>query len=210
MRNHDLTYRPLRGGVRIFNPAVNQPGTLGFIATGDGSDRWLVSCYHVLCGPPGAQEEVYQPIDDPENLVATADPARARADLDCAAARVVAGVDTTTEVLGVGPVGLPVAPEVGMQVIKSGAVTGVTEGTITDVLAGRVEIEPVGLPDDYQMNDEGDSGAVWLLKGSHRPVVLHQGGSAGPRRFAYGMPVLDVLAALNLAMLPVAIPAGGR
>ena len=97
-----------------------------------------------------------------------------------------------------------------MQVIKSGAVTGVTEGTITDVLAGRVEIEPVGLPDDYQMNDEGDSGAVWLLKGSHRPVVLHQGGSAGPRRFAYGMPVLDVLAALNLAMLPVAIPARNR
>jgi len=203
MRNHDLAYRPLRGGVRIFNPAVNQPGTLGFVAAGDDGSRWIVSCHHVLCGPGGVGR-IYQPIDERENLVAVTDAARARGDLDCAAARVVDGVTVVAEVLGIGPLAMPVPPEAGMPVVKSGAVTGVTEGTIVEVRPGRVEIEPVGLPEDYELSAEGDSGAVWVAKRTLAPVVLHQGGSAQPRSFAYGMAVLDVLAALNLSMLPVA------
>jgi hypothetical protein len=202
MRNHELVYRPLRAGIRIFNPAVNEPGTLGFLATAGGSDRWIVSCYHVLCGP-GDGEPVYQPIDDPDCLVAVTDRARARADLDCAAARLAAGVGAISDILGVGPPALPVEPRRDMQVIKSGAVTGVTEGTIVDVQAGRVEIEPVGLPDGYLLNAAGDSGSLWVVKGTLEPVVLHQGGSATPRPFAYGIAVLEVLAALNLSMLPM-------
>lgn len=206
MRNHQLLYRPLRGGIRIYNPAVNEPGTLGFIATADGRDRWIVSCHHVLCGGPSS-EAIYQPIDEPENIVAFTDPARSRADLDCAAARVADAVDAVPELLGIGTPTLPAAPEEGMLVIKSGAATGVTEGVITEVRAGRVEIEPAGLPEEYQLSDAGDSGALWVVKGSLAPVALHQGGSARPRCFAYGIPVLDVLRELKLAMPPLARPA---
>lgn len=204
MRNHNLLYRPLRGGIRIANPAVAQPGTLGFTATGDRRDRWIVSCHHVLCGA-GGREPVYQPIDEPEALVAMTDPARARAELDCAAALVVEGVGAVAEILGIGLPGKPAAPVEGMPVIKSGAATGVTEGVITEVSAGRVEIEPVGLPENYELSATGDSGALWVAKPSLAPVVLHQGGSSRPRCFAYGLPVLEVLEALNLRMLP---PAG--
>ena len=202
MRNHVLTYRPLRGGIRIFNPLVNEPGTLGFAATADGGERWIVSCHHVLCGG-GGSEAIYQPIDEPESIVAFIDPARARADLDCAAARLAGGVDALADVLGIGTPGLPVPPREGMRVIKSGASTGVTEGVITEVRPGRVEIEPLGLPEDYQLSEGGDSGALWVAAGSLAAVVLHQGGSARPRCFAYGIPVLDALAALNLSMLPL-------
>ncbi len=203
MKNHSLLYRPLRGGIRIANPVVAQPGTLGFAATGDGRDCWIVSCRHVLCGA-GAREPIYQPIDEPEALVAFTDPVRASADLDCAAALVAEGVSAAAEILGIGPPGMPLAPAEGMRVVKSGAATGVTEGVVTEVRAGRVEIEPVGLPEDYEISAVGDSGALWLVKKSLAPVVLHQGGSSRPRCFAYGVPVLDVLEALNLAMLPLA------
>ena len=208
LRNHNLVFRPLRGGIGIFNPAVNEPGTLGLIVAGEGASRWMVSCHHVLCGP-GDSEPVYQPVDDAQYLVGSTDRARARADLDCAAARVAPGVESLPEVLGIGPLASPAAPEPGMAVIKSGAATGVTEGVITEVRAGRVEIEPVGLPGEYELSAAGDSGSVWIAKTSLAPVVLHQGGSARPRSFAYGIPLLDVLAALNLAVLPLARPAGG-
>src|SRR5437870_1846913 len=67
--NHRLAYRPLRGGVEIYNPSVNELGTLGFIAADaqGGAGLWIVSCYHVLVGGPGrapvAGEDVFQPSD---------------------------------------------------------------------------------------------------------------------------------------------------
>jgi hypothetical protein len=54
--NHSFAYRPLPAGVALFNPNVNEVGTLSCFATSDGTDRWMVSCYHVLArnSPSGA------------------------------------------------------------------------------------------------------------------------------------------------------------
>jgi hypothetical protein len=46
--NHGLAHRPLLAAVAIYNPNVNEVGTLGLIATSDGTDRWIVNCYHAL------------------------------------------------------------------------------------------------------------------------------------------------------------------
>jgi hypothetical protein len=92
-----------------------------------------------------------------------------------------------------------------MRVLKSGAATGVTEGVITRLQGGRVEIEPEGLPGDYQISAGGDSGAVWVTREGNRPVVLHQRGIDSPRRVAYALPFLEALRRLRLTPLPAAV-----
>jgi hypothetical protein len=198
--NHNRVFRPLRGGIEIFNPLLNEPGTLGFLASAGDNGRWIVSCHHVLVKGSGDGEKIFQPIDDPGQQVAVTDAARSRPDLDCAAALLLDSISAVADVLGLGPLGQPAVPVVGMQVVKSGAATGITEGTIVVLNNGRVEIEPSGLPKDYRISDAGDSGAVWVAKGTLQPVALHQGGSAAPRRFAYGLDIQTVLAALNLKL----------
>jgi hypothetical protein len=108
--------------------------------------------------------------------------------------------------LGIGRLGEPVDPAVGMEVVKSGAATGLTEGTIRSITAGRVEIRPLNLPDDYQLSDGGDSGAVWIEKNTFSPVVLHQGSTN--EGFAIGRAIKEVLTALNLRMIHIAAPGG--
>jgi hypothetical protein len=206
MKNHERLFRPLRGGVLIFNPRLDEPGTLGLIATADGADRWIVSCYHVLSLSDGAADPIYQPLDEPGTLVAVVDPGRGDSAADCAAARLVTGVASVPEILGLGPLGPPVDPAEGMRVLKSGAATGITEGVITRVEGARVEIEPDGLPGDYQLSAGGDSGAVWVTREGNCPVVLHQRGIETPRRVAYGLPFPEALRLLRLRPAPAAWP----
>ena len=94
-----------------------------------------------------------------------------------------------------------------MEVVKSGAATGITEGTIHSIAAGRIEIRPLSLPADYQLSDGGDSGAVWIAKTTFAPVVLHQGSTNDG--FAIGRPIKEVLAALNLRMIHIAAAGSG-
>jgi hypothetical protein len=194
MRNHNRVFRPLRAGIEIRNTNLLEPGTIGLIATSDGQDRWIVSCHHVLC-TASFPEEIVQPIGK-GNVIAMNDTGRARDDLDCAAARIVDGIQVIAEVLGIGRLSGPVDPVIGMEVVKSGAATGITEGTIRHVAPGRVEIEPLQLPPDYQLSDGGDSGSVWIAKNTFSPVVLHQGSSN--QGSAIGRPIREVLTALNL------------
>src|SRR6267378_4382228 len=91
--NHGLAYRPLIAGVAVYNPNVNEVGTLGLFATSDGTDRWIVSCYHVLArnSPTGGMtpfasgETIFQGSAH-DGVVARTDTSRADAILDCAAA----------------------------------------------------------------------------------------------------------------------------
>jgi hypothetical protein len=205
LRNHNRVFRPVRAGIEIRNTTLLEPGTIGLIATSNGADRWIVSCHHVLC-TANFPEQIVQPFGA-ANVIAMSDAARSRADLDCAAASIVAGVQVIAEVLGIGRLGEPVDPTVGMEVVKSGAATGVTEGTIRSITPGRVEIRPLKLPDDYQLSDGGDSGAVWIEKNTFSPVVLHQGSTS--EGFAIGRPIKEVLAALNLRMVRIAAAGGG-
>lgn len=206
--NHVREYRPLRGGIAVHNPRSGPDGgrygTLGFVATTDGTDCWIVSCYHVLCRfqgqmPPGTSEEIYQPffqIQSTPVAVITADRADQR--LDCAAALVPSG-QAIGEILGLGKLGAPTAPAIGMRVIKSGAETGVTEGRILKASQDEVEIGHLGLPSEYDLSEGGDSGALWVDAATYAPVALHyRGNDWGTPERAFARPIGLVLATLQV------------
>lgn len=206
IRNHGLSYRPLRGGIAILNPAVNESGTIGLVATSDGTDRWIVSCYHVLCsasmGAFTAGDPIYQPApsrapDPIARLVAgLGDPA-----LDCAAALVEPGTDSLPEILGIGPVGPPIEPAIGMRLMKAGLATGVTEGIVTGLQGDRVVIEaPAGFPSSHDLSDIGDSGSVWVERDTRRPVALHTSGSDFGTERAYASRIVACLERLGLTV----------
>jgi hypothetical protein len=203
-QNHLLAFRPLKGGIAVQNPVVQQIGTIGLIGTSDGNDRWIVSCYHVLCRmnaayPIGMQEPIFQPYQDDDQLpVAMVDVTRSNEDLDCAAAQIVATA-SLSEIFGVGHLRPPEEPVVGMRVLKSGADTGITEGRITSLVNDVVQVDATGMSPEYRLNGPGDSGAVWVNAANNAPVALHQRGdpfNIGTRGFA--MPIRKILAALGL------------
>lgn len=205
MRNHELTYRPLQGGVLIINPLNARPGTLGGIATRSGADRFLISCYHVLCRPnqdPFVDDEpiLQSLLSKGGSRVGGVFAADTSAGLDCAAARIDIGVATVGSILGIGPVGAPAPPTVGMRVYKSGYVTGVTEGEIVQVQGSTVEIQHApGYPTQYESSDFGDSGSFWVEQQSGSPVAMHTAGIANGNAKAVSLPA--VLAALNLQLV---------
>jgi hypothetical protein len=205
--NHKLSYRPLRGGVEIYNPVVDEVGTLGFIAQAreGGPGRWIVSCHHVLVGAPGRLPGGDEPVCQPAKAskpVATLDLARLNAALDCAAARVMDGVEAVGEILGVGRLGAPVEPAVGMRILKSGIATGVTEGVIgavagTDVVIGI----PCGFDANYELSLAGDSGALWVERETRRPVALHRREIPGVEHTCSATALTAVLGALELRLI---------
>jgi hypothetical protein len=205
--NHTLAYRPLIAGVCVYNPLINEPGTLGFIGTSNGTDRWIVSCYHVLARDPRAPSTL--PLTNGESIfqgsahdgvVAVTDVTKADPAGDCAAARVLAGQQATGAVLGIGAVAPVVPPTPGMAVLKCGIETGITEGVIVKVDAGRVLIGPLpGFPRGYALGGKGDSGALWMTKDTHAAVALHL-GIRTLDGVAVATPVDAVLASLQLTI----------
>jgi hypothetical protein len=203
-RNHELTFRPLQGGIEIINPANDRPGTLGAILK-DATERYTLSCYHVLCRPAGAPfvdgEPILQSIGSrggsPIGKIFSANVSAA---LDCAAARITPGIESAGRVLGLGPLGPPLAASVGMRVLKSGYYSGITEGVVLRVQNDRVEIgRPAGYPGTYELSDFGDSGAIWIERDSGSPVAMHTGTS--PAANAQGLSILAVLGALGLELV---------
>lgn len=204
--NHQLAYRPLLGGVEIYVPRVDEVGTLGFLAQdlGGGDQRWMVSCYHVLVGGPGAVPPASEGVFQPASAVLPAahvDALRTDVALDCAAAKIVAGVSITGEILGIGAIGIPLDPEIGMRVIKSGAATGVMEGMVEGVNENDVIIGlPSGFDPDYDLSLPGDSGAVWVSQQEHSPVALHIRGVPGARKTVMAKRLVPILVALRLSV----------
>lgn len=89
--------------------------------------------------------------------------------LDCAAVRTT--LPTLDAVLGVGRVTAHLRPVRRMRVVKSGWMTGITEGRVRSVTGDLVTIERLAdVPEDYQLSDSGDSGAVWLEVPTLAPV----------------------------------------
>ena len=204
--NHGLVHRPLRGGIAIYNPCVGEQGTLGFIGTSDGNDRWLVSCYHVLCNKnldvaPG-NEPIYQPVDDDAYLIAHTANSRQDLRLDCAAACVLPNITCSSEVLHLPRINGARRPTIGMRVIKSGCTTGVTEGVITAVNEAQIEIQLVETyPQASELSDIGDSGALWVSRDDVCAVGLHLAGSAYGVPLAKATPLELVLESLRLKPL---------
>jgi len=217
--NHIRTFLSLRGGIAIHNPNSDPAvpggayGTLGLLATADGADRWIISCYHVLCRkradfPAATIEPVFHPFSVLRLApVATVAGERANRELDCAAAQLLDPAAAVNEILGIGKIiAAPAEPTLGMRVLKSGAETGVTEGRIVKISANEFEIAPLGYTrneGEYELSEGGDSGAVWVDSSTHAPVGLHcRGSDRGTAERAFAKPFGDVLQALGLRLIP--------
>jgi hypothetical protein len=206
--NHVRVFRPLRGGIAISNPRIDRLGTLGCVVTADGgAERWILTSYHVL-GVREADdlqdgEPVFQVTSTtPPEVVARTRRDRSDAGLDVAAARVVDGVESVLEVLGIGPVTTAAEPAAGMRVIKSGVATGVTEGIIRRVDGTRVQIEmPPGFPSKYELSDVSDSGSLWVEVSSRAGVALHFGGNDVGVEKAFAVSLPHALQVLGLDLL---------
>lgn len=200
------------GGLPVANPRLKELGTLGFIATSDGTDRWLVSSYHVLCDslqtPPAhfTMEPIVCRINQrrPPITVAILDSTRTDEALDAAAALIVDSESAVGWILGIGAIDPePIGACVGMRVIKSGIATGVTEGIIrsSDTTAS-IEIQSCDLKAGQEICKQGDSGALWLDAATMRPVALHRSGLAEyETRIAIATPISLVLEHLRLRIL---------
>jgi hypothetical protein len=184
----------------------------------------------VLCGvvDAAAGEQICQP--GPMDL--GSDAARQVAELlrwcrlseqfDAALARLAAGTQTDAEPFGTGlhPTGTA-APAVGMKLVKSGSVTGVTRAKI-DGIGGRFQMDYSQFGDgprwiegfrlvpdpDFPTNAlclEGDSGSLWLEADTGRAVGLHFAGEddiSPANDYALAQPIETVLAKLNATLAP--------
>ena len=216
LANHKLAYRPLRGGIEIYNTTADESATLGFVAKSAGAavgdtERWIVTALHALTGVKRQTvedgEPLYQPFPKGDGVqpVAHAVVDRVDAGLDCAACRISDGVEAVGDILGLGPPGALKPPFVGMHVVKSGLATGVTEGVISAIGGDRLTIiPPRGFPQDYSLTDSGDSGALWVERGTGRAVALHTGGNAGGAEEATATPIELVLRSLRLELITAA------
>jgi hypothetical protein len=90
-----------------------------------------------------------------------------------------------------------------MDVLKSGATTGVSEGRITDVDGSRIVISrPQSSVSMYEVSGFGDSGAVWVERETMAPIGIHLASDSMGRAVA-----LDVTIALSsLSLLVLAEP----
>ena len=197
IRNLARVYGKLRGGLQIMNREIGEPGTLGMLVT-VGGVTYLISAKHVLAkGRPGIGDAVRQPAGS--NDIAIVERVSER--LDCAAARVIAGVPFAPEILHIGALAPTRDPAEGMRVIKAGASTGVTEGKITRIDGNEVTIKPLAdFPLEYELSDTGDSGSVWVESESRAPVALHYSAQSGGGSVAYAIPMPAVLRELTTIM----------
>jgi hypothetical protein len=195
IRNLQLSYRPLQGGIAIFNPAVGSVGTLGLIVARGGAN-FILSAAHVLVANPGSPLDVFQPVNSSgATAVATVATADVNAVRDAALARIDGAVVSLQRVAGFGPVAATKQPAVGMEVIKVGASSGVTEGVITKVSGAEVEVRArADAPSGYNVCDPGDSGSVWIEIASRAPIALHTRGSFFGPETSFSTALHDLLA----------------
>lgn len=205
--NHSEHFRPLRGGIVVVAATRQSFGTLGWVVTSDGTDRWGLTCAHVLGplnGPVPNADPVFQPDTSVSSFrVGQTATMRTNQNLDCAAFLIDSGVTVSREILAVGDPRAPIGPVSGMRVVKSGRSTGVTEGVIDTVVGPQVRIKlPGNFPAAYELSEPGDSGAVWCELNTRAPVALHKSGSGGIASVALASDIRSVLTTLGLQPLP--------
>lgn len=212
---------PVLAGASMSHPSVGA-GTLGAICRTDPDDgkRFALSNNHVLANLGRAKigDEIVQP----SPLDATTQP-RAVATLvkvaplhtdgmpnrvDAALAEFLPGfAPATSQVIGLGGTGSPVAGAVGMRVVKSGRTTNITRGVVTDATYDvNLPLHSLGIQGSALFEDvlriegggavvgnPGDSGALFLTDDEVRcPVgLLFATGAAGG--YALACDIIPVL-----------------
>jgi hypothetical protein len=202
--NHRVAFRPLRGGVQVMQSQTLEAGTLGLVVTKNGTDRWALTCRHVLARPAGTVvngDAVLQP-DASVPPVGLTDVAASDPGLDCAAVQLLAGTDGVADILGIGRPTARTQAVVGMRVIKSGWKTGITEGRVQSVIGNQVRIERLpSYPAEYRLAESGDSGAVWVEAATLAPVALHRAEASVGVHLAFASDLAAVFAVLGVRQL---------
>jgi hypothetical protein len=226
--NGRAPHDPLQPGISVGNLRQGTSGTLGALVRDLNSGKpCLLSNWHVLCGGPEAEagDEIVQP--GPTDMaggrvVAILDRwLQLGEQFDAAVARLKDGVATSGLLFETRL--KPVAtkpPAVGMKLVKSGAVSGITRARI-DGINGSYKLDYARFNDQEEwmqgfrlVRDDaapsdalslpGDSGALWIDSADGAAVGLHFGGEddASPLNdYALAHPIDDVFARLNIALL---------
>jgi len=207
-----------------FPPGTNMvmAGTLGAVVS-DANGQYLLSNNHVLAdeGNIPLGSPIFQPgLLDGGNPVTDAvarltkfipiSPSAVN-HVDCALARIDSpGLVTPVFLPNVGKLasGVPVAPTVGMKVIKTGRTTGPTSGTITDIHATvsveydsgtcQFDEQVIIVGDGDEFSAAGDSGSLIVQSNPKRPTALL---FAGSQTHTIANRIDAVLAALGVALV---------
>jgi hypothetical protein len=197
-----LPQSPLAPGLSVGNITTYETGTLGlFVRGGDPSRRYMLSNWHVLAG--GADATAGDEISQPGPMHLGPNPARPVAALDRylalseqfdAALALLSDevrIDEALFDLDIRPTSVG-DPELGMGLVKSGAVSGVTRGVI-DGVEGVYQLDyssfgygPLwmqgfrvtrgGGATSATISEAGDSGAAWVDERSSTVIGLHFAG----------------------------------
>jgi hypothetical protein len=210
---HAARHVVLRGGISL--GVEGRTGTLGGSTFENGSlldvmlTNWHVTCVEVNCSAgSGLQPSVFDGTGQ-ERPVGNVLRSVLDERVDCAILSLNGVAFLERTVLGVGPLGVPVAAELGMAVQKVGRTTGLTTGTITDIDAdvdvsnasggggstihheGQIEFEG-----DDGMIQKGDSGSLLLEMNGNVVGLCYAGTSDGDKGDACH--IQDVLNALSI------------
>ncbi len=218
---------PLIGGISCGNPRITA-GTLGAIVFDRATcTPMILSNWHVLAGASAAApgESILQPgkFDGGTDVVATL----TRMQLDSAMDAAVATLDGTRnhsrDVLGIGTITGIESATLGMQVVKSGRTTDITEGVVDGVSMSvsinygdpgvvafsnqvRIVPRPPWPAVDYEVSKGGDSGSVWMNQANNKAIGLHFAGETTPAPSAENAicsPMQPIADAMNFSFLPV-------
>ena len=218
---------PLIGGISCGNPRVTA-GTIGAIVFNKTTCKpMILSNWHVLAGASVAAvgEDILQPgqYDGGTQSVANLTKMILDSRMDAAVATLNGVRGHSSEILGLGTVSGIDTPTLGMNVVKSGRTTAITEGVVDGVslsvsinygdpgvVAFSNQIHIVPRPPwpavDYEVSKGGDSGSVWLNQSNNRAIGLHFAGETNPSPAAENAicsPMGPIAAELNFSFLPV-------
>ena len=209
--------RELCGGMRIMNASDSGSGTLGgWVCERESGEDMILSAWHVLASPwhkAGGQilHRPSLPAKSTGEEIATFARHALRADLDAAVARLNDRRAIRNQQLGIGAVRGLSWPVLGAKVIKSGAGSGVTTGTIVGVEGQAMQnfagirrlirhIIQIAPESNGTLSDYGDSGAWWLERDTLEAVALHFAGNQHAR-LALALDMPAILEALNLELI---------
>jgi hypothetical protein len=217
----------LQPGISVGNLKLRTTGTLGAIVTDlTTNEISLLSNWHVLCGGPEAlaNDEITQPgpmdFNQPRTVAQLTRWLRLSEQFDAAIARLTADVRSDGKLFNTEfqPTST-IPPALGMRVLKSGAVSGVTRAMI-DGIAGSYRLDYTGFGDApkwmegfrlVQDSDapakaislEGDSGSLWVDSTGTQAIGLHFAGEDDDsplNDYALAHPIQDVFTRLNIAL----------
>lgn len=220
-------FDPLIGGISCGNPRITA-GTLGAIVFNRTTCKpMILSNWHVLAGASAAAvgEDILQPgqYDGGSQVVANLTKMVLDSRMDAAVATLNGARNHSQEILGLGTITGIDTPTLGMNVVKSGRTTAITEGVVDGVslsvsinygdpgvVAFSNQIHIVPRPPwptvDYEVSQGGDSGSVWMNQANNRAIGLHFAGETNPSPAAENAicsPIGPIATELDFSFLPV-------